>query len=153
MKSQGFSVGKNTIYDYLNYIEDAYLIFMVPLYSESLRKVQTNLKKTYAIDTGLIKAYSMSFSENIGRLFENLIYIDLRRRGHDVYYYLTKEHYEVDFLSCDGQGKWHLYQVVWDIANEATLAREQRALTKAEKELNIPGQLLTPDVYITQWLK
>lgn len=149
LKSQGFTVGKTTIHDYLSYIEDAYVAFTVPLYSESIRKIQTNPKKIYAIDPGLVNAYTMGFAKNMGHLFENVIYLDLRRRGDEVYYYLTNNRYEVDFLTKDRLGKWHLYQVVWDYENKETLEREVRALKEAEKELNIKGQLITPESYLT----
>ena len=117
LKSQGFAIGKTTIYQYLNYIEDSYLAFTVPLYTESLRKSQTNPRKIYAVDTGLVSAYTFSFSKNLGHLFENIIYLDLRRRGHEIYYYLTKSRYEIDFLSRDLKGKLHLYQVIWEDDN------------------------------------
>ncbi len=150
VKSQGLSGAKNTIYDYLNYIEDAYLIFAVPLFSESLRKTHSNLKKIYAIDPGLVQAYSFSLNDNFGHLFENIVYLDLRRKGHKVHYYLTKERYEIDFLTEDPLGKIHLYQVVWDTSDEKTLAREMRALDAAKAELNVSGELITPESYIKQ---
>lgn len=149
LKSQGFSVSKQTIYQYLSYIEDAYLIFSVPLYSESIRKINSNPKKVYAIDTGLIKSYTFSRSNNFGHLFENLIYLDLRRKGHKIYYYLTEQRYEIDFITKDLNGKINLYQVVWDINNPETLMREQRALEKAEEELGIKGIMITPETYFT----
>jgi len=152
LKSQGFSVGKTTVYDYLEYIEDAYLAFTVPLYSESLRKTQTNLRKLYAVDTGLVRAYTMSFSQNLGHHFENLIYLDLKRSNHEVYYYLTSSRREIDFFARDSQGKWHLYQVCWDIENPQTLHRETLALNEAEKELGIKGQIITPNSYFSAFL-
>ncbi|MBI5448435.1 MAG: ATP-binding protein [Gammaproteobacteria bacterium] len=148
LKSQGFSVSKMTIYDYLSYIEDAYLVFTVPLYSESIRKTNSNPRKIYAIDPGLARAYTSSLSKNQGHLFENLIYLDLRRKGHEIYYYLTQERYEVDFLSKDRNGKLHLYQVVWDNSGADTIERETRALHAAEKELGIKGQIITPLDYL-----
>lgn len=148
LKSQGFSVGKMTIHDYLSYIEDAYLAFTLPLYSESIRQTQTNPKKIYAVDTGLVNAYSTSVSKNSGHLFENLVYLDLRRQNHEVFYYLTRSRYEVDFLSRSLDGNLHLYQVVWDINDPDTMQREMRALEEAEKELGIKGKLITPQVYI-----
>lgn len=148
LKSQGMNVSKMTIHDYLGYIEDAYLVFSVPLYSESLRKVQTNPRKIYTIDTGLIYAYTNSISENLGHLFENLFYIDLRRRGYEVYYYLTAERYEVDFLVKDYKNELQLFQVVWDASNSETMEREKRALKAAEKELNIKGKIITPDIFL-----
>lgn len=151
LKSQGFSVGKMTIHDYLSYIEDAYLIFTVPLYSESIRQTQTNPKKIYAIDPGLVNAYVSHRTENTGHFFENLIYLDLRRNGYEVYYYLTQKRYEVDFLAKDIHGKLLLIQVAWDTSDSETFEREQRALKEAEKELDIKGHLVTQENYI-EWL-
>lgn len=151
LKSQGFSVSKTTIHEYLSYIEDAYLAFTVPLYAESIRKVHSNPRKIYAIDSGLINAYAMSLPKNHGHLFENLIYLDLRRRGHEIYYYLTNERYEVDFLSKDRSGNLHLYQVIWDDSNPETMERETRALRAAENELGIKGEVITPSSYVLTW--
>lgn len=152
LKSQGIKSSKTTLYEYLTFIEDTYLAFTVPLHDESLRKVQTNPKKIYAIDTGLVNAYSMSFSNNLGRLFENLIYLDLRRKGYEVFYYLTKDRYEVDFLAKTQTGEYKLYQVVWDMENQETQQREKRALEQAEKETGLSGKLITPENYLREEL-
>lgn len=152
IKSQGFSVGKTTIHDYLEHITDSYLAFRVPLFSESLRKTESNPKKIYAIDTGLVNAYSTGFLENSGHHFENLVYLDLRRRGHEIHYYLTNSRREVDFLSRDPLGKWHLYQVCWSLEDPKTMLREQTALDEAEKELGIKGMIITPESYFTSFL-
>ncbi len=152
LKSQGFSAGRATVYEYLSYLEDAYLIFTVPLYSESVRKSQTNLKKIYTVDTGLIQACTLSFSKNWGRLFENLIYLDLRRRGDEIYYYLTTDgRYEIDFFTRSLDGTLHLYQVCWDDTDEV-YQREMRALTIAEKELKVQGKLVTLKSYLQEGL-
>lgn len=147
-KSQGMNVSKMTIHDYLGYIEDAYLVFAVPLYSKSIRKTQTNPRKIYTIDTGLINAYTSQSSENFVHLFENLVYIELRRRGHEVYYYLTKDRYEVDFLTKDHNNQLHLYQVVWDTNHPDTMQRELRALKAAESELKMTGEIITPELFL-----
>ncbi|MEK6705124.1 MAG: ATP-binding protein [Bdellovibrionota bacterium] len=78
LRSQGRKTGKNTLYQYLNYVRDCYLAFDVPIFSESARKRQSNPRKIYAIDTGLVCAQSIGASENLGRLFENLVFLDLR---------------------------------------------------------------------------
>lgn len=148
LKSQGISVSKNTVYDYLGYIEDAYLSFSVPLYTESLRKEKTNPRKIYSIDTGLIKAYTDSFSKNFGRMLETLLYLDFRRRGDKIYYYLTEDRYEVDFLVKPLTGDIKLYQVVWDDADVNTMERETRALNAAEKELGVKGEIITYKSYL-----
>lgn len=149
IKTQGIHCSKNTLYEYLQYLEDAYLIFTVPLYSESIRKVYSNPKKIYAVDPGLVCAYTLSLGSNFGHLFENLVFLDLRRKNHEVYYYVTREGYEIDFLSRDRQGKTYLWQIAWDTSDNDTLEREQRALTSAENELGIKGLLITPETYLS----
>ena len=152
LKSQAIPVSKTTLHDYLEHIEDAYLAFTLPLYSESLRKVQTNPKKIYAVDTGLARSYMMGRMQNIGRYFENLVYLDLRRRGHQVHYYLTKTRREVDFFTRSPQGDWHLYQVCWDMSDPKTYERESVALQEAENELGVKGTIITPETYLTSFL-
>ncbi len=140
---KGFSIGRSTVYEYLSYIEDAYLIFSVPLYSESFRKSKTNPQKIYGIDTALADASRLSRVENKGRYLENLVYLELRRRGHEIFYYLTNNRHEVDFFSKSPDSQLHLYQVCWDLSSPKTSEREIQALTEAEKELNIKGAIIT----------
>lgn len=153
LKSQGFAVNRDTIYQYLAHIEDAYLAFSIQVYSESIRKSQVNPKKNYAVDTGLVSAYTLKYQENLGRLFENVIYLDLRRRGYEINYYLTKERYEVDFivkgLDCAG----HLLQVCWEMNTSSTFEREHRALEIAKKETGLTGKIVTLETYLNDdWL-
>ncbi len=135
----------------LIFIEDASLIFNVPIYSESLRKTQTSPKKIYAVDTGLYHAYATNtrtqtgYIRNFGRVFENFIYLTLRRSNREIYFYKTKSGFEVDFLTRNLEGKLHLYQVVWDTDDVQTMTREKRALEEAQKELKISGTILTPE--------
>lgn len=147
LKSQGFHVSRATIYDYVAYIEDAFLAFSVPIFAESVRKIQNNPKKLYAIDNGLVRAHQLSLLPNYGRLFENQIYLDLRRKGDEIYYYLTEERHEVDFLTRSMDGTLHLYQVAWDISDKETHDRELRALQEAENELGLFGELITRETY------
>lgn len=148
LKSQGFSVGRSSVYDYLMYIEDAYLIFTVPIYAESIRKVQNNPKKIYAIDNGMVRANTLNRLKNYGRALENLVYLELRRTGGIIYYYMTQEGYEVDFLVKQLSGELVLYQVCFDPSDEATASREMRALIAAEKELGVKGHFITIKNYI-----
>jgi hypothetical protein len=152
LKSQGYQLGKSTLYDYLSYIEDCYLAFTVPIFSESLRKTQVNPRKIYACDTGLASAYQYGYSRNLGRLFENFIYLQLRKQCSEIYYAKTQEGYEVDFLAVFPSGERKLYQVTWDISDKDTLAREQRALESARHEFKLPGELVTPHSFIKQFL-
>ena len=84
-KSRGYKVSKDSIQNYMDYMQDAFLVFTVPHYSASERARSTNPKKIYAIDTGLIRAVTPTHQTGIGKLFENLVYLDLRRQGLEVY--------------------------------------------------------------------
>lgn len=148
VRAQGYKITKDTLYDYASYIEDAYLAFLVGKYDRSARKIQINPKKIFAVDPGLVSALRLNNERDIGKLFENIIYLDLRRKGYKVYYYLSKERYEVDFLVQTLQGKEKLIQVCWDMTTPKTIERETRALEVAMKELKIDGNIITLDSYL-----
>lgn len=147
-KEQGISLSRETLHNYSSYIEDAYLAFSVPLFSHSVRKTLVNPKKLYAIDPGLVRSMTLDYERDLGRLFENVVYLDLRRLGYNVSYYLTQERYEVDFLAQSPRGEKRLFQVAWDIENKDTELRELRALEVAKIELGIDGELITLDSYL-----
>lgn len=151
LKSQGYATGKDILYDYADHIEDAYLAFSIPLYDKSIRKSQTNPKKIYAIDSGIARALTLDYENDLGRLFENIVFLDLKRRGFKVSYYLTADRYEVDFLVQTPQGSKKLIQVVWQL-DEKVLEREQRALQAGMKELRIEGEIVTLDSYLQNGL-
>jgi len=148
IKSQGYKAGKETIHNYLEYIQDAFLVFSVPIYSESVRRKQNTPKKIYAIDSGLIKAVSTNIHGNDGRLLENLVYLDLRRQNKKIYFYHTRDGYEVDFMTVDDKGAPELIQVVWGLDEKKVEARERRALLQAEEELGIKGKIITAREYV-----
>ena len=132
----------------MEHIEDAYLAFPTALHDPSIRKMQSNPKKLYAIDPGMVRAVTMDYENDLGRLFENVVYLDLRRLGCTVSYYLTSSRYEVDFLAQTTRGQKKLFQVAWDVQDAATLEREQRALQQGMEELNVEGELVTLDSYL-----
>lgn len=149
-KSQGYQVSKDILYEYVEHIEDAYLSFMVPLYAKSYRKVQTNPKKLYAIDTGMIAATTLDF--DLSKLFENCIYLDLRRLGCTIHYYHTHDHCEVDFLVETPKGEKKLIQATWEMADEETRKREHYALEIAMQELKLVGFIITLESYLQNGL-
>jgi predicted AAA+ superfamily ATPase len=118
------------------------------VYDKSIRKVQTNPKKLYAIDSGLTRALTLDYENDLGRLFKNVIYLDLRRRGLSISYYLTEERYEIDFLVKTPRGEQKFFQVAWDMQDPETLEREKRALQAGMKELKIGGEIITLDSYL-----
>lgn len=121
----------NTVKSYIEYLENSWLIFMVNKYAYSVKEQQIAAKKNYAIDTGLVRSVGFSFSENKGKLMENLVFVDLRRRYQEIYYYKSGQDYEVDFFL----PKDNLFlQVVQYFDNEELRKRELRALLAARRE-------------------
>lgn len=148
IKSQGYRIAKDTLYSYLAYLEDAYLIFSIPIFSESSRQIQNKPKKIYGIDNGLIMANTFNFSENLGKQLENQVYLDLRREGKKIFYYTTSDGYEIDFITQDSEGKYEIIQVTWEANDVPTFQREERALLQAEKELGFPARLIDYKEYL-----
>lgn len=146
LRSQGISCTKSILYDYLDYLADAFLVFPVPIFSYSQRVQQTNPKKMYLIDTGLMNAFSHEPEQNLGHLLENFVYIELLRRGSSIAYYHTKEKLEVDFITTSIKGKQELYQVALNITDTKTREREIRALEVAMMECGLrEGNIITLD--------
>lgn len=85
-----------TILEYFNYFKDAYLVEFVPRFDYSIKAQARNPKKIYAMDTGLINAVSTSFTEDLGRKLENMVYLHLRRTYSTIYYFAEKG--ECDFV-------------------------------------------------------
>lgn len=148
VKSRGYQVNKDILYEYMVYIEDVYLAFPVSLYDPSIRRVHLNPKKIYAIDPGMVSAMRFKLENNLGWLFENVIFLDLKRQGCKIEYYLTKNRYEIDFLIQTPSGKQQLIQVCWDADNPDTFSREEKALQAAQKELKIDGKIITLKQYL-----
>ena len=137
LKSQGITTSKNSLYDYLDYLHDAYLLFPVNISSRSERIRRTNPRKIYAIDTGLLNAFSHNIYSNEDYLLENFVYTQCRRKNLTLDYYRTNDNTEVDFLATSIQGKKTLYQVALELKNPHTREREIRALATAMKECHL----------------
>jgi len=121
-----------TVTNYISYLENSWLIFCINVFDHSIKRQQIAPKKIYAIDTGLINEVTFKFKEKQGILLENLIFLHLRKRFSEIFYYKTKSNYEVDFFIPEAA---LLVQVSYDISDLETKEREQRALIEAKREL------------------
>jgi hypothetical protein len=131
----------NTVISLVGYYEDSYLLFTVPQFDFSLRNRLVNAKKVYAIDTGLIRANSASFSQDKGRLLENIVFIHLKRLGREVFYF--KKNNECDFVTLDASKKLELFQVCFEL-NEDNKDREINGMLAAlDYTKNKTGTILT----------
>jgi len=131
----------NTIKSYIDYLETSWLMFAINLYDYSVKRQQIAPKKIYAIDTGLSSAVSFSSSPNTGWLMENVVFLELKRRVSEVYYYMTPSRKEVDFYA---PSRHLLIQVSTNLENPQTYERETSALFEAMETLkNTSGIILT----------
>ena len=101
----------------------------------------------------MIRALTLDYESDLGRLFENIVYLDLKRLGCEINYYLTSEGYEIDFLAQTPRGHKKFFQVAWDMQDPKTREREERALQAAMKELKIDGEIITLDSYLREGIK
>lgn len=131
LRSQGVSVGKDTLHDYLAHLEDAFLVRTVSLHSPSERQRMVNPRKAYPVDPGLIALFERSGREHRGRALETAIMLELERRGFEVSYVRTAEGFEVDFLAHRAGDAPLLVQVCLESEGAETWTRELRALQDA----------------------
>lgn len=125
----------NSIKDYTDYLQQSYLVFECPKYDYSLKKQYVSNKKIYSIDNGLRNTVAFRFNTGQGHLLENLVFIELKRRGYEVFYFKTKNNLEVDFV-CQHENQLNLIQVSYSLADYNTRKREINSLTTAMNELN-----------------
>lgn len=145
-KSQGESIGKNSLFEYLAYFEDAYALFTVPIFSFSENMRQANPKKIYAVDPGLITAYTIKPGFEKASCLENTVFIALRRQSKDIFYYKTKLQKEVDFVVMSTKGELSLFQVCYSMKEGPTRLREMAAIKEAALELGLGrGTIITFD--------
>lgn len=129
----------NTVKSYIDYMENSWLFFIVNKYAYSVKEQQIAVKKVYCIDTGLAQSVGFSFSDNKGRLMENMVFLTLRRKNQDVYYYKTAQDYEVDFFLPKENA---FIQASQQFDSQETQERELRALVTAGQEHKKGGTLI-----------
>ena len=139
-----------TVKNYVEYLESAYLIFGLPKFSFKPKEVLRGDKKVYAIDTGMLNAVVPKVSENIGRLMENVVFLELLRLKHyrkpsiEIYHYRDSKG-EVDFVVRD-EGGTGLIQVTYASGKDEIVLRELENLFRAMKLFGVNrGTLITWD--------
>lgn len=135
-----------TVQKFLGYLEEPYLFMHLTRYNNKVINQQKSAQKIYVIDNGFIKARSFELSPNYGRLLENLVFIELLRRGYrpglDLFYYRTRNDKEIDFLIRKGHQIEQLIQVCYNFEQLKVIKRETNALTEAAEELNCTNLLI-----------
>ena len=134
LKSQGHAVSKDTVHALLGHLVDSFLIYLIPLSTESERQRNSNPRKVYPADPAFIQAFDTSGRANIGHALETIIMNELQRRRAEVGYVKTKEGYEVDFHARFPDRRQLLIQVCSDLSQPKVLERELRALESASEQ-------------------
>jgi hypothetical protein len=134
LKAQGHGLAKDAVHAMLDHLTDAFLVAAVPLATESERQRNSNPRKLYPADPGLIGAFDASGRSNIGHALESAVMNELDRRGADVGYVRTGNGLEVDFLARSPGNGEQLVQVSADVSSEGTLAREMTAIEEAARD-------------------
>jgi len=131
LKAQGHAVAKDAVHAMLGYLWDAFLLSAVPLATDSERQRNSNPRKIYPADTGLIRAFDPSGRANRGPALETAVLIELERRRADVGYIKNADASEVDFLARYPGAQEEIIQVCADLSDQATRARELGAFAGA----------------------
>jgi len=127
----------NTVKNYLEILEEVFLFFQINLFDYSIKRQIYNPSKIYIIDTALGNSISFKFSENIGHIYENLVFLELKRRNKEIYYWKSKKGKEVDFLIKRGLDIEEAIQVSYNLNDKKTLNRELESLLLAKEEFKI----------------
>ena len=122
-------ISYDTVKDYLSYFKEAFLFFTLDHFSYSFKEQKTRASKVYCIDNGLRNAVSFKFSKDLGKLAENIVFVELKRREKDVYYWQNKG--EVDFIIKNKDNSLEAMNV--SFTNEIN-DREVKSLSEFKKE-------------------
>ena len=129
----------NTTKKYMDYLHEPYLFYYLSRYNNKLKLMKKAPRKVYVVDNGFVAAKAFSVTENLGRLLENQIFIELVRRGYDtektMFYYRSRNDKEVDFVLRQGAHIERLVQVCYDLSSPKTEKREVDAIVECAGEL------------------
>ena len=151
LKSNGIKIGKNQLYEYVDECQNVYLSFILHKYSEKIVNKELGEKKVYIIDNGLLNSISFKFSQDTGKLLEQLIFLELKRREKEIYFH--KEKSECDFLIKQNGDITEAIQVSYDISDAITKKRELKGLMEACKKFNLKQGILISNVEFESNLK
>jgi hypothetical protein len=142
LKSIGFRCSKNTISNYLSYMESSYFLYQALFYSNNVKDQMQYPRKVYFIDNGFLKY--LSLNPNKSRSLENLVAVELKRRGYNLFYWRNLKGEEIDFVIIENETVSQLIQVCYNMIIEDTREREIRALRKGMQHFGLgKGIILT----------
>ena len=130
----------NTTQKFMGYLHEPFLFYYLPRYNNKLKLMTNAPRKIYVVDNGFVAAKAFSTSDNLGRLLENQVFVNLLRKGYDpektMFYYRTRNDKEIDFVLRENNRVKQLVQVSYEMTSEKTIRRECSALKEAAQELH-----------------
>lgn len=143
MAERGIHCSSNSLYLYLDYMREAFMLETAEFYSPSTRVRNRNYRKVYCVDWALAHAVAPGIGIDLTRRLENMVYVELRRRGYAVSYYRTRNGHEVDFVATPASGGAPtLIQVAWALDKAEVRTREIRALRASAEFLAATNVLI-----------
>ena len=134
----GFS-SVNTTKKYMDYLHEPFIFYYLSRYNNKLKQMKKAPRKVYVVDNGFVTSKAFSLSENLGRLLENQVFIELIRRGYDIektmFYYRSRNDKEVDFVLRKETQIERLVQVCYDMSSPKTEKREVDSIIECAGEL------------------
>ena len=131
---------------FCDYLTEPYLFFFLPRFNNKMKLMKKAPNKVYVVDNGFVQSVAFNLSENLGRLLENQVFIELMRRGYTpgqtLFYYRTRNDKEIDYVTRKGAKIEQLIQVCYDMTAEKTRKRELEALVEASAELGCDNLLV-----------
>ena len=124
---------------FMDYLHEPFLFYYLDRYNNKLKLMKKAPRKVYVVDNGFVSSRAFSLSENLGKLLENQVFIELLRRGYDteksLFYYHSRNDKETDFVVREGNKVKQLIQVCYEMSNEKTEKREVSSLVECAGEL------------------
>lgn len=131
---------------FMDYLHEPYLFYYLPRFNNKLKLMKKAASKVYVIDNGFVAAKAFNLSENLGRLLENEVFVELLRQGYQVetslFYYRSRNNREVDFVTRQGTHINQLIQVCYDMTSPKTEKREVNSLIECAGELKCNNLLI-----------
>lgn len=131
---------------FCEYLHEPYLFYYLPRFNNKLKLMKKAAQKIYVVDNGFIQSSALNLSENIGRLLENLVFVELVRRGYEtgktLFYYRSRNDKEIDFVTRTSNKVEQLIQVCYDLSSPKTANREIDALIDCAEELHCDNLII-----------
>lgn len=124
---------------FMDYLHEPFLFYYLDRYNNKLKLMKKAPRKVYVVDNGFVSSRAFNLSENLGKLLENQVFVELLRRGYDteksLFYYHSRNDKETDFVLREGTKVKQLIQVCYEMSNCKTEKREVDSLVECAGEL------------------